>query len=272
MKVLVLAADIFKREGLRGLARRVKIRLSRLNLALSQRLNRDRIRSVYNITLKTNYPDVTFRLYVTGGYRFFLSDTLAHISHPFHFLDIGANQGLYSILAARNPHCQSILAFEPVSATADLFEANSDLNATSDKITLVRKAISDGPGTIDIRIMENHSGRASIAQGNTADVGLVDRVERVELIDHTGLDALTEKTLQPFFVKIDVEGHEHTVIEELLKSRIASQITQIFYECDERWMNKTDTETLLAAHGFLTRKIGRGTHYDVLADRAVSAA
>jgi len=70
----------------------------------------------------------------------------------------------------------------------------------------------------------------------------------------------------PVFVKIDVEGHEETVIRELLSGAESERIMAIFYEHDDRWTDKSAVKALLGAAGFEQSRIyGRGKHYDVLA-------
>ncbi len=68
------------------------------------------------------------------------------------FFDIGANQGLYAILAARNPVCTGIYAFEPVPTTAALLRRNASLNPSGVGVRVIPSAISaiDGPLTIAV--------------------------------------------------------------------------------------------------------------------------
>jgi hypothetical protein len=70
----------------------------------------------------------------------------------------------------------------------------------------------------------------------------------------------------PLFVKIDVEGHEPVIIEELLGSRHAARVLGIFYEHDNRWTDNATIERALYRAGFAKlRRYGRGRHFDVLA-------
>ena len=73
----------------------------------------------------------------------------------------------------------------------------------------------------------------------------------------------------PIICKIDVEGKEIDVLENLTNSMIFSLIEEIFYEVDEMWVNPQDIQDLLKEKGFkVFKKIGNNqNHYDVLATK-----
>ena len=72
------------------------------------------VTSRYGVRMRANWKDRTFRYCHYATYGRALSDYLAAQDHAFSFIDIGANQGLYSLLAAQNPYCKAVVAFEPV--------------------------------------------------------------------------------------------------------------------------------------------------------------
>lgn len=262
MQYLVRIPGILRQYGVGGVYHRARLKLARW-------VGARHVRSVHGLTLAANYGDATFRFYVLGSYGFFYVDLLAQIDHPFHLIDVGANQGLYSMLAAQNPNCVSVVAFEPVARTADLLEENLRLNGVAQKVTVKRMALSDANTTAEITIIGDHSGAASIARNNPLKGT---QTETISLSDHTCLDALPFRHGVPIYVKIDVEGHEEVVIEELLKFRGADDIRQIFYECDEAWVSAKALAARLGAQDFGLRRIGHGTHYDVLAQRPARQA
>ena len=70
-------------------------------------------------------------------------------------------------------------------------------------------------------------------------------------------------------VKIDVEGHEEVVIDELIKSSFFHNVSAIFYEVDKAWTRKSELKAILEDHAFnYFTQYGRGKHYDILACRA----
>jgi FkbM family methyltransferase len=180
------------------------------------------------------------------------------------FVDIGANQGLYSLIAAQNPKCRQIIAFEPVPVTHARLAANVGLNGGAERTVLHQLAIADSVGEVEISVAEGHTGTATLAgREGQGGGGVV-----IHTIDAPLVDPLLAGEL-PMFVKIDVEGLEAVVIAELTKTKAVARVQAIFYEVDDRWASAREIETLLRAAGF-TRfaKYGRGHHYDVLATRS----
>ena len=239
-----------------------------MRLKICEALGNRNVKSAYGPIFRANYADVTFKLYITGSYGDFYWINLKSIDADFYFLDIGANQGLYSIGAAANPFCQRVLAFEPVSKTADLLLCNTAINGFSGKIAVYKNAISNVNGTLKMTVNPSHSGAASLESAHAADNA--SDFEDIQAINHLGLNALPLDNESPIYVKIDVEGHEYAVLFEIFKTRFASRIKQIFYEVDNRWVNPQKLASTVEKQGFSIRKIGRGkVHYDVLAEREI---
>jgi len=217
--------------------------------------------SVYGVPMTPNFRDKTFRYCLYGTYGKHLANHLDTRDTDFVFIDIGANQGLYSLIAARNPRCRSIIAFEPVRRTFELLAANIALNQASDRSDLINAGFSDHSGAASIAVRANHSGVASLAGHK----GMA--TETIRLIDVAQLDRHIPEDL-PIVVKIDVEGHEGVVISELLKSAHFHRVTAIFHEMDERWTDAGRVRQMLQEAGFARfTKYGIRRHYDVLAER-----
>jgi FkbM family methyltransferase len=260
---LARVARTYSAYGVSGILDKLLTRYRRRVLRTAARRRWPVVRSTYGVRLTANWDDTTFRFCATGAYGVFFSTYLARQRDDFCFLDIGANQGLYGLIAARNPRCRHVFAFEPVPATADLLQSNIALNGAERKITLLRKGISDHAGQIAIAIPEGHSGAAAI--GRTLEGA---REQVIEVTDGAGLAELVRCEVGRLIVKIDVEGHETTVIAQLLASPLIAQVQTIFYECDERWIDAAQIRRDLEAAGFTRfETVGGGAHYDVLASR-----
>lgn len=223
------------------------------------------VRSAYGVLMVPNWQDTTFRYCIFGTYGRDLADLLLGQREDFAFVDIGANQGLYSLIAAQNPKCRQVIAFEPVPTTHARLAANVALNGGAERTALHLLAISDSAGEVTINVSADHTGTATLAgrEGASGAGGVT-----IETIDAPLVDPLLAGEL-PMFVKIDVEGLEAVVIAELAKTQAMARISHIFYEVDDRWASAGEIESLLRAAGF-TRfaKYGRGHHYDVLASRS----
>lgn len=219
------------------------------------------VTSRYGVRMRANWRDRTFQYCHYATYGRALSDYLAAQDGPFTFVDIGANQGLYSLLAARNRSCVSAVAFEPVAATFALLQDNIALNGAAAKIRPVNAAVSLASGMARIATDDTHSGVASLR----ADVR--SGGEEIRILGISGVDTLLEGK-EALIVKIDVEGHEDAVIEALIGSVHRERVGAIFYEVDARWTDAAAIEARLRDVGFarFTRH-GIGRHYDILATR-----
>lgn len=222
------------------------------------------VRSAYGVLMVPNWQDTTFRYCIFGTYGRDLADLLLGQREDFVFVDIGANQGLYSLIAAQNPLCRQIIAFEPVPATHARLAANVALNGGAERTVLHQLAIADSVGDVTITVAEGHTGTATLAGRENGRGGNV----TIHTIDAPLVDPLLAGDL-PMFAKIDVEGLEGVVIAELAKTDAFARVQAIFYEVDDRWASAGEIEARLRAAGF-TRfaKYGRGHHYDVLATRS----
>lgn len=259
------ALRVARDEGLSGVLLRLRWKWAAARVPVLRAIGWPVVPSAYGIRLAANWADATFKFYVAGVYGRYLSDLIAGMDRPFHFIDIGANQGLYAILAARHPLCAGVHAFEPVPDTAAFLRRNLALNGVSDRVQVIEAAISGQQGHMLIHLPKNHSGGATLramAEGK----GL--RAVTIATTDAAGLGALAIADGVPIVIKIDVEGHEATVLRQVLQSRHAAAVTAIFYECDEAWVDAAAIEADLRAAGFSRfDRIGSGTHYDVLARR-----
>ena len=190
------------------------------------------LKSTYGIYLKGNYSDVTFRLSVLESYGEFYSKRLINIQKEFIFLDIGANQGLYSIIASQNPRNVKSFAFEPVAITFSFLNQNIAFNQVSNKCIPIQKAISNKSGKSKIYISPNHSGSATLASKNK----LFNKKEystTISTINSIRITKLIKKVKYPIYVKIDVEGHEIIVIKELIKANLIDYKDEIFFDVDQ---------------------------------------
>tara|TARA_R110002126_G_scaffold16044_6_gene64711 strand:- start:450 stop:1136 length:687 start_codon:yes stop_codon:yes gene_type:complete len=140
--------------------------------------------------------------------------------HDFSFLDIGANQGVFSLIAAEHRLCHRVYAFEPSPSVFKNLVTNIELNRAS--ITPFCVAVTKGISTPDLNIHPHWSGRSSLESGR-----LNSRKITVLGIGH---EVLSKCEGTRFVVKIDVEGHEPTVIHELAVSTIWTRISDIVLE------------------------------------------
>ncbi|MEM7259594.1 MAG: FkbM family methyltransferase [Pseudomonadota bacterium] len=222
------------------------------------------IPSRYGVNMVANWPDTTFRFCIDAAYGFELHDLLMVQQAPFIFLDIGANQGLYSLIAGKNKACMAGVAFEPMPQTFELLQSNLAANRF-DNITAVNAAISDNTGTATLSINPKHTGGASLHQSGNKNTTQLN----IETIDHQRVNELVPPT-HPIVAKVDVEGHEQTVFEQLAQCDFADRLSLIHYEVDEKWLDPKALQNTLENIGFRHfQRIDsqRTHHYDIVASR-----
>lgn len=222
------------------------------------------IPSRYGVLMTANWSDTTFRFCIDAAYGYDLHDLLMEYPTDFTFMDIGANQGLYSLIACNNPNCKAVYAFEPMPDTFDLLAKNISANQLEKKITAINAAISSKNGTATLTIDPSHTGGATL-HGPENSSG--QHTVSVALIDHTAVAAKVELT-GDIIVKVDVEGHEETVFSELALTEFADRLTLVHYEVDENWVDPNKLQRILTNLGFKQFEkfnSSRDHHYDVIA-------
>ncbi len=127
-------------------------------------------------------------------------------------MDIGANIGYFTLLAARLVgQYGKVLAFEPVPYFLELICSSARLNNLTN-ITAFQMALSDTPGEGHIFLDKKNLGLASPVSNNVIDLS-----ESLQ-VKYTTIDIFCEENgIKPNFVKIDVQGYELKVLRGAIK-------------------------------------------------------
>ncbi len=159
-------------------------------------------------------------------------------------VDVGANTGIYTLMAGRtNPRCR-IMAVEPVDRVRTLLEMNIALNGLESRCTVVAGAVSRTAGTVrfhvpDVPVPSSASLHVAGFRGCAGDL--------VEVPAHT-LDDLCAQFEKVDLLKIDVEGFEDEVLEGA--SRLLAQSRPfIIVECNPDGPHGS-VQALLEPHGY----------------------
>ncbi|MEE3035602.1 MAG: FkbM family methyltransferase [Bacteroidota bacterium] len=218
------------------------------------------IKSIYGIYLTPSFQDVTFKYCFKGTYGTFFSHLLEQQKKKSIFIDIGANQGLYSILAGKNPCFEKIIAFEPSLKTAKLLHENL-LSNKIENCQVVEAAISDKCGEFKLSVVRGHSGISSLRETKNT----TNTYELIQTINHKQLNEIVPKH-KNYIVKIDVEGYENIVINEITKCTFFDNVNYLFCEIDENWVDVDQIKNKLTKFGFTSfEKIGNNKkHYDLM--------
>jgi len=197
--------------------------------------------SNYGVWIFTIPHDKTFIL-ACIGYRNNLEIILRKIQQPMIFLDIGANQGIFSLVAAKNPFFKEIHVFEPNPTLFNILINNFSRNRIK-RFKVHPYAIGKYNGLSYLSTSVKHSGAGKITRKSTNTI-------RVFCKNRVYLNQQFRNLELPFFIKIDVEGMEFVVLEELLSSVLIKKVRFIFVELSGTSYKKSRTIKLLLESGF----------------------
>lgn len=179
-----------------------------------------------------------------------LRDLVNELNSSDVFYDIGAAQGVYSIVVAHI--VGSVIAFEPVPTHTDIINRNISLNDKSDVIDAYSFVISDSSG-------ERKAGELGVGMDD-------DEVVPAKSIDELLASGATPP---PTVMKIDVEGHERSVIEGMGRTLENEDLRVIYCELHQPTGDSLDDTYLdgiietLNTNGFeisLLQERGAETH------------
>jgi len=144
-----------------------------------------------------------------GIYEPEVAAAILAVIHPGDlFLDVGANIGIHSLIAAY--HGARVHAFEPVPRLAKRLKINAAINRLESRITLFEFALSNKEGEAAFYVASRKDdGSHSLIKGVPAT-----SIETI-IVKTTTLDHHLEKfgRITPALIKIDVEGAESLVLD-----------------------------------------------------------
>lgn len=207
-----------------------------------------------NLTLKDS---VQYMLFIDDIYE--PNETslwLKYSKRASTIIDIGANVGYYSLLAASVNKTATIIGFEPISKTYNRFVENIEINRYKN-ITAVRNAVSNTSGKIRINIgNENNWGMSSINQHDYLS-DLYEDIESITLDEYVKNSNINVIDL----IKIDIEGAEFNALLGM-RNLLEVKSPIIFLEVLEQHLSKQNISlkrvfTFLWDFGYKSYTIGK---------------
>src|SRR5215813_160309 len=131
------------------------------------------------------------------------------------FVDIGANSGLYSLLAAEARQDIGIDAFEPWPPAVDALRHNLALNNCAGRVTVHEVALGEYPGSADLYLPATNHGLLDSSASLQSDFHHAPRAclsVRVARLDDIKLAE------SPGLIKADIEGAEPAMIAGGMKT------------------------------------------------------
>lgn len=142
------------------------------------------------------------------------------------FVDIGANVGAYTILAAAIITKGKIYSFEPMSSVLGTLYQNIRINNLEDRVKVIKKVASDKTG-YERFVSHNISEYSHIS---------IDKTSKSALIPSTKLDDFFKGLKIPFIdaIKIDVEGAEWKVLKGFENYLKSGKVGRLIVELNRR--------------------------------------
>ncbi|WP_109156055.1 MULTISPECIES: FkbM family methyltransferase [unclassified Azospirillum] len=173
------------------------------------------------------------------------------------FLDIGANIGFFSIIAARLVGIRGrVVAVEPVLANVSCIQENARVNGLGNVTVLpVAAGACNGTGTLHLTA---HSGGATLSSDDLPP-DVTDKTE----VPVLSIDGLIDsgRIAVPAMVKIDVEGTELAVLDGMRRT-LDSHHPMIVFEVDDERPAAAEAKyaalaARLAQHGYRVERLER---------------
>lgn len=168
---------------------------------------------------------------------------LLHFLRPGDlFLDIGANIGSYTVLAAGAVGADAI-AVEPIPSTFESLENNIRLNRLGSKVSAKCVGLSDKSGIL----------RFTSNLDTVNHVAIESEQNDVIEVPVMSVDELCDGRV-PVLIKIDVEGHEKAVLLGAVKTLSSPALVGVIMETNSSGLRYGDTDDalfdIMKSHGF----------------------
>jgi FkbM family methyltransferase len=238
---------------------------------VGRRLEGVPVQTAYGFPIYSKFHDRTNRVGVQGKLGV-LPAFVQQVAEGACFIDIGANHGVITIMAARRVGAAGrVLAFEPVAETYASLTRNLELNALTNVITFP-VAVAARPASVRMTPADPlHSGSARIESNAGGNVEAAPLSEIPEV-----LEAMSGRAV---YAKLDTEGYELEVLKGMRPLLAAGRITSLVIEIDDSHLQRFGASAAavyeaLAEFGYRPRlhSAPGGRHYDEIFDRTRNGA
>ncbi len=162
--------------------------------------------------------DLFVRYILDGTYESGLVLLLKTFLNPNRdVIDIGANVGFYSVLCGKliGPS-QTVLAVEPTQNALARLRNNIERNGLNNKVIVHEGAASRHDGVTNLHFIEGKEEYSSL--GVLCHPSVLKTPAQTIVIQCSKLDTIVAAhALDPGFIKVDVEGAEHSVFEGMVQ-------------------------------------------------------
>lgn len=206
---------------------------------------------------------VAHNIYVGLGDYWEMGFVLHFLRSADVFVDVGANAGAYTLLAAGV--CQAAaIAIEPVPETYKLLQLNLKLNNLEDKVECMNIGAGDATSRLHFSIDKPDAWNRVVIKP--------EEMAKAIVVDVYPLDQIVEKAC-PALLKIDVEGYDFAVLKGATNILQNPGLKAVMVELNKNGrrfgFSETDIHKLLLDAGFqpyaydpMTRKLTQLSNYN----------
>ena len=195
---------------------------------------------------KVFYKDLNLTFYVPNRLSYYRADsfstkepeTLSWIDSfdaKSTFWDIGANIGIYSCYAAKKKNC-NVYAFEPSIFNLEWLGRNVQINDLINNITIIPIPLTKyvSKNTLNFSTTEWSGALSTFGQNYGHDGKSIENVFKFSTIGLSMNDIKQNLEVpQPNYIKIDVDGIEHLIIEG--GEKVLSHTKELLVEINENF-------------------------------------
>ena len=189
------------------------------------------------------------------------------------FWDIGANLGLYSIYAAIKHDKIKIISFEPSTSNLRILSRNISINNLQDKIMINQLPLGNKPFNFspfrESQFGEGTSNNSFDSETNFEGKQL--NSENTYKLLGTSINSLLEQKILeiPNYIKIDVDGLEHFILEGASTYLNHPNIKSLQIELNENYINQFETvKKIMKDHGFKFKFKKRNEDLEIYKNKA----
>ncbi len=207
--------------------------------------NNHYLTTISNHRVKILPQDHQQTLYSTGKSGLQISDFINKINYPFVFVDIGANHGIYTLDAHKNPFLISSHSIEPNPESFQHLLDNIKYNSIKSS-HFYNFALGENNEKKLLTVHPWHSGLSNLSKRGG------ERQILIESRDYSLLDEIYYKNLNCLYVvKCDTEGLEPIVIRNLINSKLSKFISCLIIEITPEWLKPEDVKMIINDLGSL---------------------
>lgn len=147
-----------------------------------------------------------------------------HRNHDIGVIDLGANIGYYTLIAAKMGH--KVVAVEPFYPSIHRMHRAIEIEQLSEFVTVVHNAVADRRALATIQISGDNQGDTKVYMNHECNSGLCPPPVHTILMD----DLLQVITFNKSLIKLDIQGYECQAMKHASKILDKLYVPYIFME------------------------------------------